>query len=80
MDLSSGFDLTVSEINRLYLLDWIYDNGGSAVGSFVYIGPLLEDREEEAARSAVADLRAPSKRTAGSVFRRPLTGVAGRAR
>ncbi len=58
MDLGSGFDLTESQINRLYLLDWIYDNGGSTANNFVYVGPLLEERGDEAAQSVAADLRA----------------------
>jgi hypothetical protein len=38
IDLSQGFDLPPSSVERISVLDWIYDNGGN-VGEAVNLGP-----------------------------------------
>jgi hypothetical protein len=40
MDLSPGYDLAPAWIDRLKVLDWIYDNGGNS-GAVVELDPLL---------------------------------------
>lgn len=55
-DLAPGYNLAPGWTLRLNALDWLYDNGGSATGAIVPLGPLL-DRELEDAQSLAAELR-----------------------
>lgn len=45
MDHSQGVNLPPSELKRLKVLGWIYDNGGNIASATVDLGPLFDVRE-----------------------------------
>lgn len=57
MDLSPGYNLPAALLNRLTVLDWIYDNGGKIPGTSVAVGDLFQDRQPEERLGLTADLR-----------------------
>jgi hypothetical protein len=57
MDLSRG-TLPPAVQSRLRLLDWIANNGGTAPGAIVNLGPLFEGQEQEAALAVAGNLDA----------------------
>jgi hypothetical protein len=57
MDLSPGYNLPATLLNRLTVLDWIYDNGGKVPGTSVEVGDLFQDRHPEERLALTADLR-----------------------
>ncbi|MCA0146446.1 hypothetical protein [Blastococcus sp. LR1] len=56
MDLEQGYNLTPSTQERLRLLDWIADQGGTTPKEFVALGALLEGEEREAALALIGHL------------------------
>lgn len=57
MDHSQGINLPPSELKRLTVLDWIYDNGGNIAGAMVDLNPLFEERDGDDGRALMAELR-----------------------